>query len=499
MGVEELGKRLSMSTRQELISVVRERYARATGAERRRILDEFVSVTGYHRKHAIRLLGGTPRARGGGGEPRRVYREAERAALIVLWEAADRICGKRLKAALPTLVAAMERHGHLRLEPAVRERLLAMSAATMDRLLADVRERAQGRRRRRTAVNAVRRQVKVRTFQDWGDPAPGWMEADFVAHCGDVAAGSFVHTLTLTDIASGWTECVPIVVRERTLVVEAVRAVQADLPFALLGLDTDNDSAFMNEALLDYCRGAGIELTRCRAYKKNDQAWVEQKNGSVVRRLVGYGRLEGLAGARRLGRLFRAARLYVNYFQPSFKLKEKRRDGARVSKRYHAPATPYERLLANERVEEPVKERLRAEFARLDPVALLREIRAAQAELAAPGAEPADETDDLAPFLSGLARAWEDGEVRPTHRQAATGPRTWRTRVDPFEEVWPVVEVWLEAEPERTARELLGRLQTAYPERFPDEQLRTLQRRVKAWRSTKAQDLVFGASRSAAA
>src|SRR3954452_2399870 len=156
-GDKELGKRLSMSTRQELISVVREQYARTMGAERQRILDEFVSVTGYHRKHAIRLLGGPPRARGGGaGEPRRVYREAERAALIVLWEAADRICGKRLKAALPTLVEAMERHGHLRLEPAVRERLLAMSAATMDRLLADVRERARGRRRRRPAVNAVR-------------------------------------------------------------------------------------------------------------------------------------------------------------------------------------------------------------------------------------------------------------------------------------------------------------------------------------------------------
>src|SRR3954447_21449758 len=237
----------------------------------------------------------------------------------------------------------------------------------------------------------------------------------------------------------------------------------------------------MNEALLDYCGGAGIELTRCRAYKKNDQAWVEQKNGSVVRRLVGYGRLEGLAGGRGLGGLFRAARLYVNYFQPSFKLKEKRRDGARVSKRYHAPATPYERLLASEHVEEPVKERLRAEFARLDPVALLREIRAAQADLAAPGAEPADETDDLAPFLAGLARAWEDGEVRSTHRQAATAPRTWRTRADPFEEVWPVVEMWLEAELERTARELLERLQSTYPDRYPDGQLRTLQRRVKAW------------------
>jgi hypothetical protein len=134
--------------------------------ERRRILDEFVSMTGYHRKHAIRLLSGSHRPRSeGAGEPRRLYREAERSALIVLWETADPICGKRLKAALPTLVEAMERHGHLCLEPAVRERLLAMSAATMDRLLADVRERA---RRRRTAVNAVRRQVKVRTFQGTG-------------------------------------------------------------------------------------------------------------------------------------------------------------------------------------------------------------------------------------------------------------------------------------------------------------------------------------------
>nr|WP_264660386.1 transposase family protein [Azospirillum canadense] len=497
-----MGRRLSMPTRQELISVVRERYVVATRMERRRILDEFVLVTGYHRKHAIRLLGGAPRACGGGaGEARRVYREAERAALIVLWEAAGRICGKRLKAALPTLVEAMERHHHLCLEPEVRARLLAMSAATMDRLLTAVRKRAQGGRRRRMVVNAVRQQVKVRTFADWGDPAPGWMEADFVAHCGAVAAGSFVHTLTLTDIASGWTECVPIVVRERSLVVAAIHALQSELPFALRGLDTDNDSAFMNEALLDYCRGAGIELTRCRAYRKNDQAWVEQKNGAVVRRLVGYGRLEGVAGARRLWRLFRAARLYVNYFQPSFKLKEKKRDGARVSKRYHAPATPYERLLASEHVAEPEKERLRVAFAELDPVALLRDIRVAQAALAdSAGAEPADGAEDgLAPFLAGLARAWEDGEVRPTHRRAATAPRTWRTRVDPFEEVWPVVEGCLEAEPERTARELLGRLQDVYPECFPNGQLRTLQRRVKAWRSAKAYALVFGTSRPAAA
>ena len=218
----------------------------------------------------------------------------------------------------------------MQLEAEVRRRLLAMSAATMDRLLKPVRE-AGKQGRRRSAINTpLRRSIAVRTFNDWNDPPPGFFEMDMVAHCGKSVAGSHVHSLVLTDIASGWTEAAAMVVREQTLMTVTVEEIRAKLPFPMLGLDVDNDSAFINETVVDYCKERKIELTRSRAYKKNDQAWIEQKNGSVVRRMVGYGRLEGAAAAEALGALHEVARLYVNFFQPSFKLKSKirrRREG----------------------------------------------------------------------------------------------------------------------------------------------------------------------------
>jgi hypothetical protein len=178
---------------------------------------------------------------------------------------------------------------HPNLSPVVRTGLLAMSAATMDRALRHVRDQAGGRTRRRTTPStAVRRSVPVRTFADWGDPPPGFVEADLVAHSGPTAQGSFVQTLVLTDIASGWTECAPLLMREQRLLTEVLTEVRKLLPFALLGFDTDNDSVFMNETVRDYCQAAGVVFTRCRPYRKNDQAWVEQKNGAVVRRIVGY-------------------------------------------------------------------------------------------------------------------------------------------------------------------------------------------------------------------
>jgi hypothetical protein len=173
-----------------------------------------------------------------------------------------------------------------------------------------------------------------------------------------------------------------MIVREQTLVIESVDDVRRKLPFGMRGLDVDNDSAFINGTLVGYCRDNKLELTRCRAYKKNDQAWIEQKNGAVVRRMVGYGRLEGAESAAILNKLFASARLYVNFFQPSFKLLSKTREGAKVIKKYHPPATPCERLLAREDVSEECKEQLRGALALLDPVLLLSEIREAQRMLA---------------------------------------------------------------------------------------------------------------------
>src|SRR6267378_3952957 len=443
-------RRISMETRKELIGVLRARYSGAPPLEKTKILDEFVALTGYHRKHAVRVL----REEAVTKETRvrnRLYDEAVRQALTVLWEAADRVCGKRLKALIPTLVDAMERHGHLDLDPLVKTKVLQVSAATIDRVLADARLNIDGKRRRRTGVGAaIRRSIPVRTFADWRDPAPGFFEIDMVEHCGGPKTdGDYVHTLTLTDIASGWTECVAMRMRDQMLVIEAFEKVTADLPFAMLGIDSDNDSTFMSQAVFDYCKGRGLEQTRSRPYKKNDQAWVEQKNGAIVRRLVGYGRLSGREATKALARLYESSQLYINFFQPSFKLKSKTRDGARVHKVYFAPATPCERLVAHSGVEPAIKEKLTAQFKRLDPVRLLQEMRTAQqilSDFAAHGVRteegPTDESD-VAVFLASLSSAWKEGEARPTHRKQPKAKHWWRSRVDPFADAWPLIEGWL--------------------------------------------------------
>ena len=349
-----------MTARDELVNALARRYAVAGRAEKTRILDEFVAIAGFHRKHAMRRLRCDASARRSEGKAsRRIYDEAVREAIVVLWEASDRICGKRLKALMPVLVEAMERHGHLRLGAEIRAAVLAMSASTIDRSLREVREQASGRKRRRTAApSSVRKSIPVRTFSDWDDPPPGFVEADLVAHCGPVANGSFVQTLTVTDIATGWTECAPLLYREQTLLREVLGEIRRRLPFELLGFDTDNDSVFVNATVRDYCRDSGIVFTRCRPWRKNDQAFVEQKNGAIVRRIVGYRRLEGLEAAAALSRLYTTTRRFVNFFQPSFKLASKRREGARVSKRYHPPATPCQRLLADPRTPPEVCERV---------------------------------------------------------------------------------------------------------------------------------------------
>ena len=233
------------------------------------------------------------------------------------------------QALFPILVPALERNGHLMLDSLIRPKLLNMSAATIDRLLRDIRTVASSRRKRKVPT-MLRRSVPIRTFADWNDPVPGFMEIDLVSHSGEVAAGSFAHTLTLTDIASGWTERLPLLFRDSNLIVEAIDGLRRSLPFRLAGgIDIDNGGEFLNDILLGYCGTEGIAFTRSQPYHKNDQAWVEQKNGSVVRRFVGYHRLEGSNAVEAFGpRLYSATRLFVNFFQPSFKLKEKIRNPA---------------------------------------------------------------------------------------------------------------------------------------------------------------------------
>src|SRR5271165_1658722 len=378
--------RISMGARREVLSAVAERYRWAGRREKGRILDELCAAMGWHRKHAVRALGRHGTGKSVGAEERtsrrRKYDATIKDAVTALWEASDRVCSKRLVVMIPTLAPALERHGRLKLDAGHRERVLAISAATIDRMLGPTKlVVAGGRRRRMGFYSAIRREVPIRTFNDWKSPPPGFCEVDMVAHGGTSVAGSFIQTLTMDDVATGWTECLPLITRDGSLVVEAMKHVQSLFPWLLRGVDFDNDSAFMNDVVVPWCREQKLEVTRSRAYKKNDQAFVEQKNGSVVRRLMGYGRFEGVETARVMARLYAAARLYVNFFQPSFKLKEKRREGAKVIKRYHVPSTPCQRALVYPRLAAAVKKRLREQYRTLDPVALLAEIRAAQEEL----------------------------------------------------------------------------------------------------------------------
>jgi Integrase core domain len=435
-------------------------------------------------------------------ERRRRYDTTIKDALTALWEASDRVCGKRLKVMIPTLLPALEQHGRLKLGKADRDRVLVISAATIDRLLSDVKVAASGGKRRRAGFySAIRREVPIRTFNDWNSPPPGFCEVDMVAHGGTSVAGSFIQTLTMVDVATGWTECLPLVTRDGSLVVEAMKHAQSLFPWLLRGVDFDNDSAFMNDVVVPWCREQKLEVTRSRAYKKNDQAFVEQKNGAVVRRLMGYGRFDGLETARVMARLYAAARLYVNFFQPSFKLKEKRREGAKVIKRYHAPLTPYQRALTHPRVTAAVKKRLRDQYRSLDPIALLAEIRATQEELGNRVDRRAGQARGLqractstapatAAFAKALGKTVKVGEPRATHRRPH---RPYKTRVRMPSKLDPhiaTIEDWLAEQPQLTALTIVGRLSEKYPEEFGTRQHSIVQRLLRALGRKAAEQLV---------
>jgi hypothetical protein len=493
---------ISMGARREITVAVAARYRSAGRTEKGLVLDELCKLTGWHRKHAIRKLTDSKALPPGASPdtPRRrepTYGAAIKDALVALWEASDRICGKRLKVMIPALLPALERHGRLKLGKTDLALLLSISAATIDRLLIDTKVAASGGRRRRVGFySAIRREVPIRTFNDWNDPAPGFCEVDMVAHGGTSVAGSFIQTLTMVDVATGWTECLPLVTRESGLVVEAMARAQSLFPWLIVGADFDNDSAFMNDIVVPWCRTQKIEVTRSRAYKKNDQAFVEQKNGAVVRRLVGYGRFDGIDTAKVMARLYAAARLYVNFFQPSFKLKEKRREGAKVIKRYHAPATPYERALVHPRLSKAIKRRLRSTYRGLDPVALLAEIRATQEELgerigkrglaAAIGASPAD---PLA-FALSLGTAPTPVEARATHRRPKrryTKRMRMPSKLDPH---LATIESWLAAEPQLTALAIVQRLAAVDPATFSDKQHSIVQRLLRSLRRKAAERVI---------
>lgn len=361
----------------EYAKAIRERYLRSTRTAKTKILDEFIAATGLHRKAAIRLL--RRNSDKGTGEKKgrpKLYSLEAGSALKVAWEAVDRLCSKRFQPFLPELVDILVKKGEISVSAQARRELSSMSASTIDRTLR--RWRGNGRCHGLSTTKPgtlLKNAIPVKTFSEWNESKPGFLEVDLVAHCGESVEGFYLNTLSAVDVATGWYEPAAVWGKGQDRVGGAVYDVRKRLPMPLLGLDSDNGSEFINQSLYDYCRRNAITFTRSRSYKKNDSCHVEQKNWSVVRRTIGYDRFSSREAFKVLDDVYALVRLYINFFQPVLKLVQKSRHGAKVHKVFDTAKTPYQRLLNSGVLTEEKKRELASIYAALNPAQLLKQIR----------------------------------------------------------------------------------------------------------------------------
>jgi len=379
---------MSLAARRELASALSLRYRNASRSCKSQILDEFILSCGYNRKYAVGVL---KSAADRTSKPDRVIHRRGRKygpdvehAFESLWHVSGGMCAKRLVPFLPEFIDALERFDEITLLLGVKVKLLEISISTANRLLQRVKRRTERGIATTLPGTLLRQQIPIRTYEDWVEDRPGFAEIDLVAHCGGTAAGDYCYTLTVTDICTGWTECEPITNRSKIAVCDALEKIRRRLPFALLGIDSDNGSEFINHHLKDWCDKKKITFTRCRPYKKNDQCHVEQKNGAVVRPLVGYARYVGADACAHLSKLYLIHRLLVNFFEPSMKLIGKTRNGSRVKKEYDKARTPWQRfksILEQEEETKPQAEQIQRFYLTLNPARLRRELVDMEAKL----------------------------------------------------------------------------------------------------------------------
>lgn len=367
---------MSLKSKQELLEVVRPRYLQASKEEKQKILDEFTCATGYHRKHAIRVLKkrvSKTRRRKQTGYPM-IYQGEVVQALEQIWEIYGHLCSKRLQPFLPEAIRVLERCQEIELSEETKELLLKISSASIDRCLRPIRLTTRHGLSTTKPGSLLKTLIPVRTFTEWDEEQPGFLEIDLVAHCGNTTEGQFLCTLTCTDLCTGWTEVTGLLHRSQETVSEALCRVRQRLPFPLLGIDSDNGGEFINDLLYRYCLTEKITFTRSRPYQKNDQAHVEQKNWSVVRHTVGYDRWETEQELALLESIYDDLRLYINFFQPSLKLIAKERIGNKTIKRYDTAQTPYQRVLERKDISLEAKARLVHIYVQLNPAELRRRI-----------------------------------------------------------------------------------------------------------------------------
>ena len=376
---------MSLKSKNELVEAVQPRYLKANKNEKQKILDEFTSATGYHRKHAIRVLKNKVqvqnRLTGKTKSYQRVYRGEVVQALEQIWEIYGHICSKRLQPFLPEAIRVLERYQEIHLSQATKELLLKISSASIDRCLRSIRLQTPHGLSTTKPGSRLKNLIPVRTFTEWNEEQPGFLEIDLVAHCGNTTEGQFLCTLTCTDLCTGWTEVTGLLHRSQEAVSEALRWMRQRLPFPLLGIDSDNGGEFINDLLYRYCLDETITFTRSRPYQKNDQAHVEQKNWSVVRHTVGYDRWETKPELVLLESIYDDLRLYINFFQPSLKLIAKERIDKKTRKRYDTAKTPYQRVLDRKDISLQAKARLVNLYLQLNPAELRRRIDQKTAKL----------------------------------------------------------------------------------------------------------------------
>jgi site-specific recombinase XerD len=367
----------SFQVRRALLRSLAPRYQQASPAQKTLLLDSFVEWTGYTRKYAIALLNHGKHDQQT-IQRRRLpqYSQEVQQALFLAWKATHNVCAKRLLPSLPSLVALLEGHGHLQLTEEERRQLLAMGLSTAERFLRTQRKPRLHGLSTTSPGPLCRVQIPVRTFSQWEENRPGFVEIDLVAHCGDHLDGRFLYTLTLTDLATGWTECLPLLEKSADAVLAALAQARTLFPFPLLGIDTDSGAEFLNAEVIAYCEQEQLTFTRGRPAVKNDQCHVEQKNGAVVRKAVGCARLVGVQAYQQLHEVYQVLRMVVNCFQPSLKLQAKVREGEQVRRVYDAAQTPLLRLLASGVLSEDRQRELREQVQQIDPLALCEQLDA---------------------------------------------------------------------------------------------------------------------------
>jgi len=301
-----------------------------------------------------------------------IYRGEVVQALEQIWEIYGHICSKRLQPFLPEAIKVLERCKEIEFSKDTKELLLKISSASIDRCLRPVRIKSSHCLSTTKPGSLLKNLIPVRTFTEWNEERPGFMEIDLVAHCGNTTEGQYLNTLTCTDICSGWTDVTALPHRSQEAVSKAIHRMRQRLPFPVLGIDSDNGSEFINDLLYRYCLDEKITFTRSRPYKKNDQAHVEQKNWSVVRHTVGYDRWETEQELVLLENVYDDLRFYINFFQPSFKLIGKECIGNKTIKRYDPAKTPYQRVLERKDISLEAKARLMNLYLQLNPAQLRR-------------------------------------------------------------------------------------------------------------------------------